>query len=559
MNRTTTLIYLVCLLITGIAPSCHKEETQPRNFITSDLIWDVTDKNAVFAQQFLNSIYTNLPTGFNRINGDYLDDASGDAVPSRNNTSVQYYYNGIISTINNPDPYWANAYAGIRQANIFLANIDQVPTAAISITTWKAEVRFIRAFLYFELWKRYGGVPLVGDKVFTLNDNLQLPRNTYDDCLNYIVSECDAIKGNLNADALPAPNIGHIPKGAASALKCRAYLYAASPLFNGGNADGLTGSVTSDPSRWQKAIDAADELRALNYYVLEGSYGGLFTNKTSKEIILAKQSANNFDIENNNAPIGYVSGSFVGAGRTSPTQNFVDAFTMNNGLVITDPASGYNPAQPYTNRDPRFAPTVFFTGVKWLSRNMETFEGGKDKPGGSVVQTKTGYYLRKFMGDFTNSTAYSNQSHNFIYFRYAEILLNEAEAYNELGGTLNTESAVQLIIPIRKRAGITAGINGRYGIAAGISQNDMRTLIMTERRIELSFEEHRFWDVRRWKIANTALSGPLFGTVINNNAGVLTFQAVQVDNMVFQDKLYHMPIPYDEIVKNSSMKQNPGW
>ncbi|WP_344397542.1 RagB/SusD family nutrient uptake outer membrane protein, partial [Streptomyces asiaticus] len=178
-----------------------------------------------------------------------------------------------------------------------------------------------------------------------------------------------------------------------------------------------------------------------------------FTTKKNTEIILAKQSGNNFLIENYNAPVGFGSPA-ASLGLTSPSQNLVDAFPTITGLDITNAQSGYDPQNPYANRDPRLALTVFFNGQTWLRRAVETFEGGLDKPGGIAVQTRTGYYLRKFMADFSNNTTYTNQSHNFPLFRYSEILLNAAEALNELG---RTTEAVTRIIDIRKRAGIRAG------------------------------------------------------------------------------------------------------
>lgn len=564
-------------MLMWVLPSCQKDpEIEPRELVTEELIWDKTDVNAFYARQFLNSIYTFLPSGFNRVGGDFLDAATKDAVPSRIGTQVENYTNGRISVIQNPDPYWGNSYAGIRQANILLANIDSIPApTTLEVTrnkAYKAEARFIRAFLYFELLKRYGGVPLIGDKIFSLKDNLELPRNTFEELVNYITSECDAIKTDLLAEASIADgDLGRIPRGAAIALKCRVYLYAASPLFNGGATAGLLktrgiiGYPTADPARWQKVADAAEELINLRYYALQASFNNAFIVRKNTETILAKQTAQDFTLETNNAPVGFTPNGTQSGGRTSPTQNFVDAFAMRNGLAITDPASGYNPANPYAGRDLRFGATVFYNKLttsssdssRWLNRDVETFEGGRDKPNNSSIQTKTGYYLRKFLGNFGASQTYSNQSHNFPYFRYAGILLNYAEALNELN---QVEKAVDQIKLIRARAGITSGANTRYGINTGISQVEMRELIRNERRIELAFEEHRFWDVRRWKIADQELNGPLFGMrITKTGTNTFTYEKVQVSTMVFSERLYLMPIPYDETIKNSSLEQNPGW
>ncbi|PMD86019.1 RagB/SusD family nutrient uptake outer membrane protein, partial [Siphonobacter sp. BAB-5405] len=208
-------------------------------------------------------------------------------------------------------------------------------------------------------------------------------------------------------------------------------------------------------------------------------------------------------------------------------------------------------------RDSRFDLTVFYNGKRWLQRAVETFDGGRDRPGGNLVQTQTGYYLRKFMADFANNTSYTNQSHNFIYFRYAETLLNQAEILNELG---RTQEAVDALMLIRKRAAIKPGTNSRYGIKAGISKDELRALIQNERRIELAFEEHRFWDVRRWKLAETLFNQPLRGMRITQvSSGRFSYTPTQVTTISFQPRLYLMPLPYEEITKNLNLLQNPGW
>lgn len=572
------------LLVMLFTNSCKKVETVPKDWFGSDLVFDTLDRLGTVAAFNLNDLYNYIPNGFTRINGDFLDAASGDAIPSRNNTLVEYYTNRRVSVVSNPDPYWANSYAGIRRTNIFMQNINKVPiveTDAATIASakltrqyWRAEARFIRSLMYFELLKRYGGVPLIGDKIFTLDDNLQIPRNTFADCVNYIVSECDIVKDSLRKEVIADGDWGRIPRGAAIALKCRVLLYAASPLFNGGGIEtdpvkrALTGYTNYDASRWNAVIAAAEELRNIGYYKLNDAgtptfFAATFTTKKNAEIILAKQSGNSTNLENSQAPIGFA-GQAASNGFTSPTQNFVDAFPMLNGQQpfnadgTVNVASGYNPNTPYTNRDPRLDVTVFRNGYTWLGRTVETFEGGRDKPNTSAtaVQTKTGYYLRKFLGNFPTGSTYSNQSHNFPLFRYAETLLNYAEALNEVG---RVEEAVTQIGLIRRRAGITAGTNNRYGIKVGITQAEMREVVRNERRIELAFEEHRFWDVRRWKTAATDLTGPVYGIKITSAGSTLTFQKVQVGTLQFDQKLYHMPIPYDEVIKNTALIQNEGW
>ncbi len=586
MKRRIILKAALCslLLVMLFSNSCKKVETVPKDWFGSDLVFDTLDRLGTVAAFNLNDLYNYIPNGFNRIGGDFLDAASGDAIPSRNNTVVEYYTNRRVSVVSNPDPYWANSYAGIRRTNIFMQNINKVPiveTDAATIASakltrqyWRAEARFIRSLMYFELLKRYGGVPLIGDKIFTLDDNLQIPRNSFAECVNYIVSECDIVKDSLRKEAIADGDWGRVPRGAAIALKCRVLLYAASPLFNGGGFEtdpvkrALTGYTNFDASRWNAVIAAAEELRNLGFYKLNDAgtptfFAATFTTKKNAEIILAKQSGNSTNLENSQAPVGFA-GQATSQGLTSPTQNFVDAFPMLNGQQpfnadgTVNTASGYNPNAPYANRDPRLDVTVFRNGYTWLGRTVETFEGGRDKPNTSstAVQTKTGYYLRKFLGNFPTGSTYSNQSHNFPIFRYAETLLNYAEALNEVG---RVEDAVTQIGLIRRRAGITAGTNNRYGIKVGITQAEMREVVRNERRIELAFEEHRFWDLRRWKTAAVDLSGPVYAVKITSSGSTLTYQKVQVGTLQFDQKLYHMPIPYDEVIKNTALIQNEGW
>ncbi len=569
-------------LFSMLGTSCSKYEEQPKDWFTKDLAFDPLDQNGITTGYVLNNIYSYIPNGFNRINGDFLDAATDDAVPSAFNKQIEYFTRGTVTAANNPEEapgnstdannltIWGNCYYGIRRANLFLANVGQTPIAAQTKQYWITEARFLRAYFYWELLKRYGGVPLLGDTVYGLNDDIKLPRNTFAETVNYIVSECTAIKDNMRPDPVSTSDFGRASKGAAVALKLRVLLYAASPLYNGGGFESdpvkkaLTGYPSADPSRWQAVVNAYTEFRALGYYGLVAAgtapagFISVFTTKMSSEIIFSKQSSNNIDLENSQSPVGYIASNTRSQGLTSPTQNLVDAFPMANGLSITDPASGYSASAPYTNRDPRLSATVFYNGLPWLSRPVQTYEGGLDKPnnpGLAPIQTRTGYYLRKFLGSFATNNAYSNISHNFPIFRYADIVLSYAEALNELG---QTEAAVDQVKLIRARGGIAAGTNSRYGIPAGISQASMRALIMNERRIEFAFEEQRFWDIRRWKTAPQVMTQTLTGVSITNAASP-TYQQTTVTTPVWNDRLYHMPIPFTEVLKNPKLIQNEGW
>lgn len=566
------IYFLAVALLLGSTTACRKDiEDRKADAIMEDLVWDEQDSLGVVAEFFVNNLYNYLPEGFNRIDGDYLDAATDDAIPSRNSATISYFNNGRVSSLNYPDPYFSKGYAGIRRVNLLLQNLPKIslkndPAFATTKQYWKAEGRFIRALCYWEMVKRYGGVPLIADTVFTLNDNLELPRNTFEECVEYIVSECDAIKDSLRTDLVNTSEWGHIGKGAALALKSRVLLYAASPLYNGGGIEKtevlkkLNGYTTYDAARWTRAANAAKDVLDITAFKLETEFRNVFTTLRSTEVILATQRAKTTDVEVNNAPVGFNTASMTSRGYTSPTQELVDAFPMNNGKAITETGSGYNSQNPYLNRDSRLQFTVFCNGNRWVSRNVETFTGGLDRPGGTAIQTKTGYYARKFMGYFDNPastfTSYSSQSHNFIIFRLAEMYLNYAEGLNEAG---RTAEAYAPLIELRKRAKITAGTGSLYGLKAGMTQDEMRRVIQNERRIELAFEEHRFWDIRRWKLASTLLNGKLHGIRITKSGTTQSYAVEDVADVNFAERLYRMPIPYSEISKNKNLLQNEGW
>jgi len=557
-------MHLKWFIFVGLAVAvfaCSSDlEVEPIELQTLYQVFDENDSAGVEANRFLLDCYRFLPETGNRVGGDFLDAATDDAVSSNpTNTSVQQLAMGAYASDNYQDNRWASCYQGIRRASIFIANIDRVPLKGKLANgtsfnrVWKAEARFLRALFYFELVKRHGGVPLLGNKVYQLTDNIELPRQDFRECVAFIVSECDAIKDSLRTDPFNLAFYERPTKAAALALKARVLLYAASPLFNGENIDpqnSLTGYTDFSANRWEVAENAARDILELNLFALEPEFKDVFITR-NRERIFSKQGGNNTSVENNNGPVGYSSG--VNNGRTSPTQELVNAFGMANGLPIDDPNSGYNENDPYVNRDKRFYATIFYNGAPWLSRPVETFEGGADKPGGTKQQTKTGYYLRKFMGNFESAVNYSNVNHDHILFRYAEVLLNFAEARNERLAAPDHEvySAVE---QIRQRAGLVP-----FQLQASLSQSQMREIIRNERRKELAFEEHRFYDVRRWKIAEQEFNKELSGmTIYQTGTGVIR-QPIPVLKMNFDERMYLAPIPFSEVIKNPQMIQNPGW
>ena len=559
--------YFFLLLLTAASlVACNKSLNElPLEKYTEDYVFDPRDSVGTNVEQVLNDIYSILPNGFNRIGVNFLDAATDDAISSLYNQGVENIAQSKINSATpHPDDAWAKNFTGIYKASLFLKNVSVVPIPQ-KIPYWKGEARFLRSIFYFELLKRYGGVPLLGDSIYSYTDNLQLKRASFEDCVNYIVKECDSIKSMVRQEPLSTTDWGRISNGAVLALKARVLLYAASPLYNGGAAAGATAEqkrlasyITYDATRWATAAQAARDVINLGKYALDPTFNNVFINRRGTENILSYLRGTTTDIEVNNGPVGFRTGT-TGNGYTSPTQDLVEAYPMLDGTPITASAT-YSLQNQYVNRDPRLANTVLYNGVKWLNRNLEMFEGGLDKPNlGNLTQTRTGYYLRKFMGNLTTATSITAQNHNFCIFRYAEILLDFAEAQNEVAGP--TTEVYQVLKDIRKRAGITIGTNTLYGLKANMTKDEMRTAIKLERRLELTFEEQRYWDLRRWKDAETALNKNLTGLIITKDAttGTVTYQKNNVLQTVFTTPMYLYPIPFTELMKNQQLIQNYGW
>lgn len=565
-------------------------ETLPADEFTEDYLFSKTDSNGTQARQFLNLIYNTMKNGHNRVGGDYLDASTDDAISIKigNNPDVYRIYTGNYTASNrvSNDMYWDDYYTGIRNANRLINGIDQVPfrftyvnalgqTRPLNVTM-KAEARFLRAWFYFQLLRRYGGIPLMGDKVYTIKDDLELPRNTFEECVNYIVSELDDIQDSLRT--LPISNAAEyahvVTKETCMALKSRVLLYAASPLFNGqtleeGNP--LVGYVDYDKERWKKAADAAKAF--IDYAGDNGSqtvildedprdvFLGFYSYGTNPELIFYRSGGNNHDLETTNGPLGFT-GNKLGNGETLPTQNLVDAFPMADGRAIDDPdgAYTYDEQNPYNNRDPRLDYTVLHNGSKWLGTTLQTWQGGENNPSSGSIYSRTSYYMCKFLGKFQDASEYSNQMHMWVMFHYSEILLNYAEALNEYLDEPSSE-VYNVLYQLRERAGISKGdVAGySYGLKDGMTQAEMRKIIQNERRIELAFEEHRFYDIRRWRIAEEVFSKPIQGMQITVGSGQTIYTRVDLLTTTFQTKYYLYPLPYDEVIKNKNMKQNPDW
>ncbi|MGC3944664.1 MAG: RagB/SusD family nutrient uptake outer membrane protein [Chryseolinea sp.] len=456
---------------------------------------------------------------------------------------------GWMSTV------WGRSYRGIREGNLALANLYKTPVSDTRREILSAEVRFVRAFRYFDLLKGFGGVALVGDRVTELTDDFSdlYERKSVAETVAYIVSELNAVAAVLPDQPGSDWERGRATRPAAMALKSRVLLYAASPLYTGG---------TNDAAKWQAAAAAAKDIMDLKKFSLATTlaadpaenYRLLFVSTPTQEDIFFREytaTSPSMAMERMNAPNGY-----GGWGGNCPMQNLVDDYETMDGKAISDPASNYDPQNPYVNRDPRFYATILFNGAAYRGRQVETFlPSGKDSPDGNEPwnTSPTGYYLRKFLKESVGLEDWNNMgTATWRYFRYAEVLLNYAEAQNEAVGP--DQSVHDAVNAVRQRAGMPA-------LPAGLSQAQMRDRVRNERRIELAYEEHRYFDVRRWLIAETVENKAAEGMSITKSGSVLTFQKkIALGGRTFNKQHYWFPIPIEEInASNGALDQNPNY
>lgn len=452
---------------------------------------------------------------------------------------------------------WNELYIGIRKVNMCLNNIDKVTNFPEGIKErYTGELHFLRGFFYFELIKRWGGVPIVPQDV-DLNANLDLPRESYEKCVEYIVEDCDAAAAILPKKHADYDN-GRATKGAALALKSRTLLYAARPLHN----------PTDDVTKWEAAAKAAKDVIDLNVYKLHPEYEKLFFEPVCDEVILNRPRTKIY------GQWGHTNGSkFVGRFYMTQryengwcqnfvTQNMVDKFEDKKGYPIDHEKTIYDKNNPYANRDPRLDKCILRDGRKWAGNDTEFWMDHEGKPGldkGTSAVNRLGYSCIKFWPEDFKQYGGSTTYLNYIFFRYAEILLNFAEAQNEAGGpesNLDGLSVRKVLTELRGRV-------GQVPVPADISntKDAMRKRIWNERAVELCFEEHRWYDVISWhKGVEFFDEQKIYGMNITKNAdGTKTYQTFEYQDPTFKEHMHLYPIPYDEVYKSQVLKQNPEW
>jgi len=585
--KKLSYLYKLFLFLTIITVSCKKDilDIKPAGEFSDVDVWG----DPALSQTFINNLYLGIPFG--------MAIYSGDVDENRSRQEAGFEIGNSLITPDNANNWgnWNGSYSSIRACNIALTNLVKVTFNDTAVKNRMiGEATFLRAWYYFSLTSFYGGVPLV-TKVYGLTDSFTIARSSYADCIKFISDECDKAAALLPI-VQTSENNGRATRGSALALKAETLLFAASDLHNpaqnslvstGFSNPELLGYTTADPiTRWQAAKDAAKAVIDMGVYSLympspanaaeaSKNYAALFTSRTSVEDIQVRylaaaigQGYNGWEI----VPNGWYGNGGVGA-----TNEMVDAYEMNDGSKFdrTIPAES---AQPYTNRDPRFYATVLYEGAAYRPRPADLT--GVDPVGVMQVGTwqkwdntagkevdiygldsrnsianswnnnTTGTTLLKFL-DKTVDIQKTNQDLTWRYFRYGEVLLNYAEACIELGQYGEAQTYINMI---RQRAGMPNVTE---------TGSALRDRYRNERRIELAFEGRRFFDVRRWLIADQAYH-PLHGVTVvyplnpdHTTATIPTVTVVQIQLGAWDNKSYFFPIDRGESNKNNKLIQNP--
>lgn len=590
----------LCAIVFSSCESLFEEKTT--NEWNDKYAWEV----AKIAEGVLLNAYNAIEKRPDSYDNNFLDAATDNAVTNQYGSSIYKLGMGQFSTTNNPIGIWSKCYEQFQYINSFLENgltdktqynkTDKEIDARYK-ERLKGEAHFLRAYWGFRLLQIYGGKTDNGEALgypiqvsFVTEEqaaNLQITnRDSYEACAKQIIDDC-----NLAIDFLPdvysgddpvttASNIGRATKLAAMALKSRVALYAASPAYQPDDVVKLeqmgkfeVKNVSIYEDKWKLALRAADE--CVNSLVF-GDFTGMSAtdladaaNTTPSEFIF-RAFYNNKDIETRHfAPYYY------GKAYNTPSQNLVDAFPSINGYPIDDlEHANYNPEAPYENRDKRFYLNVYYHGAIYGNNGLpvDISEGGKDAQTFNQYASRTGYYLSKFLSkneSMLNPIETVNSLHYYPMIRKTEVLLNYAEASNEVfgpttkgsytkedGTTVTCKySAYDIIKMIREKSG---GITDTgYLDEMANDKDDFRTLIQNERRIELAFENHRFFDVRRWLLP---LNVTIKGVSVTDDSDGFKYEYCEVEQRKLDDiKYYYMPLPYDECVKNPDLINNLGW
>ena len=547
----------LAILAAALTVSCDKFLDTSLDLNSSG---ETVETNRGTIWSFANAFYSPIIYGYGVLDGNLFAAASDEAQQTAASSNALFFNKGMLNASVNPMwTYYNNCYEGIRAANFFLdyvadgkgvallqLNRNLITDAAsyardlASLNWYIAEAHVARAYYYSELIKMYGGVPIV-EQTQQQSGGALVERSSYDACVEYIVKEIDGWKDQLalNWDA-DNTREGRFTLGAALAIKARTLLYAASPLHNPSN----------DRAKWVRAAEAANELISNTNlsYTLDSDYEALFRGGNSlgsKEAIYIVRRAANNTMETNNYPIA-TSGGKSGV---CPTENLVSAYEY-----IGTP----DPENPYANRDPRLAASIVTNGSTWNGRVIAQAAGETDDQARANA-SRTGYYLKKFLTDGLNLTQGQTAQHNWVAYRFAEVLLNYAEAVNEAWGPSMVPagypvSAAQALQAVRNRASVS------LPDVDAATVDSFRAAVKHERQVELAFEDHRYWDLLRWKDAMTVLNSPVQGVKISRSGSAYTYKVVDVADRTFGARNYYLPLMHSEIVNaGGTLQQNPGY
>lgn len=578
--KIKNIIGIAALMSLGLT-ACS-DQMNYHEYKVNDEEWVKRDFQTVV--NLTTNVYRNLESDWGQMySGGSLCSATDEAVYSHEGNSIETYYNGSWSPTNALSNTWSNAWGAISYCNLILDRFSELSfpeheleknymDQMIRYNNLQWEMRFMRAYQYFRLVRQYGGVPLITE-FLDADDTNNAPQVSADEIFKFIDDECLAIKDTIISDYSGAYNSlenesGRVNNLGVLALRARAALYHASPLFTQGKTDSEIKEL------WRQAAiankECIDECRKRSMR-LANDYSKLFlkTNysdtEATKEIIFATRTAAARTMEQYNFPIGMTNAG----GGNCPTENLVSAYEMTNGLPITDAASGYDPQNPYKNRDKRLEATVAVNGEKWPNYldtdALETFVGGANsRTHSSNNGTPTGYYLKKYVDreQKISGSGMTTSTHTWVIFRLGQVYLDYAEAMlNYTGSGYATEdnlamSAAEAINMVRTRA-------GQPDLPNGLSKEEFTKRYENERFVELAFEGHRIYDVRRWMKAPQYFKDIKVMDIQKNADGTLTFNTVTNPSWItprqWQDKYYFWPIPQADVLKSGALVQTEGW
>lgn len=554
-------------------------EKEPGVDVTKDTIFGSVE----LATRYLTRGYTTLPYGLNLDFEPKTNKMGMDILECLSDLNQSYlswgganqlYYNGqyaaaIENTGTNTKYHYTkeDSWVGIRIGWNFIENADRIPDASDVVKKQlKAEAKMIIALHYTDMYRHFGGLPWV-DHAFTPTESTNLPRLTSLETMENIVKLLDEAANDLPLVLTDlSNNDGRFTKASALGLKARLLLFAASPLFNSGAAY-LDGEASTkkytwhggyDPNLWKRAADAAKELLNAGGYALVSTgnprkdFQDAYYKRGNGEILISTRTR--YKSGAYWAANYYFYQSAGGYGTACPTKEYVDMFPMSNGLPITDPNSGWNPARPWENRDPRLYETVLVNGDAFQGREAELWVGGRERLSLAANGSKSGFGLKKFLLDRDNATSLQSIV-QWPYLRLAEIYLTYAEAANEFnnGPTAEAYDAVNMV---RNRVGLG-------DLPSGLSRDDFREAVLKERALEFGFEEVRWYDLIRWKKENL-FKQTLHGVnTTKNTDGSFSYETVALPERFWKNnwspKWYLSAFPPNEVNKGYGLVQNPGW